>query len=179
MKNYEKNGLQFLIKEDDLYVTADSVFKKLGYDNSNKQRWFQKNITEKYNRFDDYFFDEKLGLCVQVEVMEEVCIERKYNIAKASAIADQLSTEYHNFIKNHDWIEDSDDTFYNENLQPKISEALENIQPKKIAAVDFKLFELPDRLVINGKEYVSKESVEKDFVEASMKLEAMKNLLEA
>ncbi|MDF9800807.1 hypothetical protein OKW21_006070 [Catalinimonas alkaloidigena] len=177
MKTYQNNRLEFLIKADDLYVTADSVYKKIGYDLSNKQRWYQTNITSKYNRHDDFFYDEKLGLCVHVKVMEKVCTNLYYNQTQGNAIADQLSVEYHNFVKTHDWKESSEDEFYNTEINPKVSEALENIQPKKLSEYDFNLEELPDQLTINGKEYVAREAVEKDFVEANMKLEAMKSLL--
>lgn len=220
MKTYEKNGLKYAYildkngKDAILFVTADSIYKKLGLKHENKNRWIKENLLKKYSD-NTYMNDFNLGYCIDVQIAEDMLYTTQAkNQQKYKAIGDLISTEEDEFYMKDKWKEDgfgegentfyttknwveedSDDTFYKENLQPKVTSALESITKTaetpfidseelrkkwantKIINEDI-CVQLPDRLLINGKEYISEEKYQKDTVTLQIKMDALKSVLE-
>lgn len=216
MKTYEKYDLKFVYLIDttnttaELFVTGESLYKKLGYHKGNRSKWLKDNITDKYDDiFENYFYDFENGLCVSVYTAEEVLSNSPVNKDRCKALAEFIATESHDFHQKKKWKEDPDDTFYNENLKPKVTSALESItktaetpffdseelrvkwsntkivddekdaiQTLLSDCVKTDIDQLPDRLLINGKEYISEEKYQKDTVTLQIKMDAMKSILE-
>lgn len=183
MENYVKEGLEFIHTYDDLYVTSSSLYEKLGYHRSNKQKWLRENLLEKYTKSEEkYLYDVDYGLIIQAEIADEMLSNSPMNKEKCKAIADLISIEYHNFVKYlkiepKEGYENFDEQFYKENIQPKVTSALESIT--KMAETPFinPQVVLPDELVINQVEYIRKEKWEKDLVSLQFKMDALKSIL--
>lgn len=187
MKSYVKNGLEYTYLVDEagkdaiLFVTADSIYEKLGYVPENKSRWITDNLIKKYSD-KSYFNDFDHGYCIDVQIAEDLLSTIKTKSRqKAKAIADMIAIEEDDFYMNDKWKESSvkdQDSFYKKHLQPKVTSALDNIT--KTAETPFfnpKVF-LPDELTINGKKYVCKERYEQDMVSLQFKMDALKSILE-